>query len=103
MVPVIGVLSDKKAFIPTPNAAEVEAIFDAPLEMFLKVSIPSSSNSWVLLEHTRFDLKYFLTTQFCIEHRTRIEEQRRRNGGDTTTYYISLILKQMTRSLSYGL
>ncbi|KAF4388864.1 hypothetical protein F8388_019043 [Cannabis sativa] len=36
VVPVIGVLSDKKAFIPAPNAAEVEAIFDAPLEMFLK-------------------------------------------------------------------
>ncbi|PON99104.1 Dihydroneopterin triphosphate diphosphatase [Trema orientale] len=36
VVPVIGVLSDKKAFIPAPNAAEVDAIFDAPLEMFLK-------------------------------------------------------------------
>jgi hypothetical protein len=37
VVPVIGILSDKKAFSPSPNAAEVEAIFDAPLEMFLKV------------------------------------------------------------------
>lgn len=36
VVPVIGVLQDRKAFIPAPNAAEVEAIFDAPLEMFLK-------------------------------------------------------------------
>ncbi|XP_062095868.1 nudix hydrolase 15, mitochondrial-like [Humulus lupulus] len=36
VVPVIGVLSDKKAFTPALNAAEVEAIFDAPLEMFLK-------------------------------------------------------------------
>lgn len=34
---MIGTLSDIKAFSPTPNAAEVEAIFDAPLEMFLKV------------------------------------------------------------------
>ena len=39
MVPVIGVLSDKNAFVPALNAAEVEAIFDAPLEMFLKVSL----------------------------------------------------------------
>ncbi|KAK2994556.1 hypothetical protein RJ640_017285 [Escallonia rubra] len=36
VVPVVGILSDKKAFNPKPNAAEVEAIFDAPLEMFLK-------------------------------------------------------------------
>ncbi|KAA8515161.1 hypothetical protein F0562_018339 [Nyssa sinensis] len=36
VVPVIGILSDSKAFNPSPNAAEVEAIFDAPLEMFVK-------------------------------------------------------------------
>lgn len=36
VVPVIGVLSDRKAFKPILNAAEVETIFDAPLEMFLK-------------------------------------------------------------------
>ncbi|KAL6991173.1 Nudix hydrolase 22, chloroplastic [Sarracenia purpurea var. burkii] len=36
VVPVIGILPDKKAFNPTPNAAEVEAIFYAPLDMFLK-------------------------------------------------------------------
>ncbi|KAL5772290.1 hypothetical protein ACOSQ2_012214 [Xanthoceras sorbifolium] len=36
VVPVIGILFDKKAFVPAPNAMEVEAIFDAPLEMFLK-------------------------------------------------------------------
>lgn len=35
--PVIGLLSNKKAFNPAPNTAEVEAIFDAPLEMFLKL------------------------------------------------------------------
>lgn len=39
VVPVIGILYDKKAFNPVPNAAEVEAIFDAPLEMFLKVRL----------------------------------------------------------------
>lgn len=36
VVPVIGLLFNKLAFRPTPNAAEVEEIFDAPLEMFLK-------------------------------------------------------------------
>ncbi|KAL8108151.1 nudix hydrolase 11-like isoform X1 [Apium graveolens] len=36
VVPVIGILYDKKKFNPVANAAEVEAIFYAPLEMFLK-------------------------------------------------------------------
>ncbi|XP_010441651.1 PREDICTED: nudix hydrolase 11 [Camelina sativa] len=36
VVPVIGFLLDKKAFRPIPNPAEVEEIFDVPLEMFLK-------------------------------------------------------------------
>lgn len=37
VVPVIGFLLDKKVFRPLPNPAEVEEIFDVPLEMFLKV------------------------------------------------------------------
>lgn len=37
VVPVVGILSDKQAFKPKLNANEVETIFDAPLEMFLKV------------------------------------------------------------------
>ncbi|KAE8714988.1 Nudix hydrolase 22 [Hibiscus syriacus] len=36
VVPVIGILHDRKAFKPTPNPAEVNAVFDAPLEMFIK-------------------------------------------------------------------
>lgn len=36
VIPVIGILSNKKDFHPSPNADEVEAVFDAPLEMFLK-------------------------------------------------------------------
>lgn len=36
VIPVIGILFDNKAFKPNPNPAEVEAIFNAPLEMFLK-------------------------------------------------------------------
>ncbi|XP_002522533.2 nudix hydrolase 15, mitochondrial [Ricinus communis] len=36
VIPVIGILRDKKAFKAMPNPAEVEAVFDAPLEMFIK-------------------------------------------------------------------
>lgn len=36
VVPVIGVLTSRKAFAPVANTAEVETVFDAPLEMFLK-------------------------------------------------------------------
>ncbi|KAM7262812.1 hypothetical protein ACFE04_000495 [Oxalis oulophora] len=36
VVPVIGILYDIKAFNPIPNPGEVDSIFDAPLEMFLK-------------------------------------------------------------------
>ncbi|KAK6932648.1 NUDIX hydrolase domain [Dillenia turbinata] len=36
VAPVIGILSDRKAFKPNPNTDEVEAVFDAPLEMFIK-------------------------------------------------------------------
>ncbi|GMI72866.1 ARABIDOPSIS THALIANA NUDIX HYDROLASE HOMOLOG 15, nudix hydrolase homolog 15 [Hibiscus trionum] len=36
VVPVIGILHDRKAFKPAPNPAEVDAVFDAPLEMFIK-------------------------------------------------------------------
>lgn len=38
VIPVIGILPDIKAFMPTLCVAEVEAVFDAPLEMFLKVN-----------------------------------------------------------------
>nr|CAB3482813.1 unnamed protein product [Digitaria exilis] len=36
VVPVIGILLNKEAFIPVLNIAEVDEIFDVPLEMFLK-------------------------------------------------------------------
>ncbi|XP_057499607.1 nudix hydrolase 15, mitochondrial-like [Actinidia eriantha] len=36
VVPVVGILSNIKAFNPAPSADEVEAVFDAPLEMFIK-------------------------------------------------------------------
>jgi hypothetical protein len=38
VVPIVGILSDINTFKPVPNAAEVDKIFDVPLEMFLKVS-----------------------------------------------------------------
>jgi len=34
---VLGVLTNKDAFSPILNSAEVEEIFDVPLEIFLKV------------------------------------------------------------------
>uniref|UniRef100_A0ACD5ZNE7 Uncharacterized protein n=1 Tax=Avena sativa TaxID=4498 RepID=A0ACD5ZNE7_AVESA len=37
VAPVIGILSDRALFNPVLNKDEVEDIFDAPLEMFLKV------------------------------------------------------------------
>ncbi|KAI6703668.1 hypothetical protein NL676_012804 [Syzygium grande] len=36
VVPVVGILFDKNAYRPATNPAEVEVIFDAPLEMFLQ-------------------------------------------------------------------
>ncbi|GAV78768.1 NUDIX domain-containing protein [Cephalotus follicularis] len=36
VVPIVGILGDKEAFNPNPNPAEVETVFDAPLEMFIK-------------------------------------------------------------------
>ncbi|PHU04337.1 Nudix hydrolase 22, chloroplastic [Capsicum chinense] len=36
VIPVVGILWDRNTFNPKINAAEVAAIFDAPLEMFLK-------------------------------------------------------------------
>lgn len=43
---MIGILYDKKKFTPVANAAEVEAIFYAPLEMFLKVPLLKIATPW---------------------------------------------------------
>lgn len=37
VVPVVGIVWDKNSMNLVANADEVDAIFDAPLEMFLKV------------------------------------------------------------------
>ncbi|KAL6197229.1 hypothetical protein ACLB2K_032838 [Fragaria x ananassa] len=60
VVPVIGLLSNKESFDPAPNAAEVEAIFYAPLEMFLKdESRRAEEREWMgdkyLLQHFYFE------------------------------------------------
>jgi hypothetical protein len=39
VIPVVGLLDDINVFVPYANPGEVDAIFDCPLEMFLKVSI----------------------------------------------------------------
>lgn len=51
VIPVIGILRDKKAFKPVPNPAEVEEVFDAPLEMFIKVFLTTLStfSAFILL------------------------------------------------------
>ncbi|KAG6531541.1 nudix hydrolase 15, mitochondrial-like [Zingiber officinale] len=36
VTPIIGILPDKQSFVPLLNASEVDEMFDAPLEMFLK-------------------------------------------------------------------
>lgn len=37
VAPIVGILPDKQSFVPLLNASEVDEMFDAPLEMFLKV------------------------------------------------------------------
>ena len=57
VVPVIGILNEKKAFKPIPNPDEVEAVFDAPLEMFIKVFL---LNSILDSRLYKFSLKFSL-------------------------------------------
>ncbi|KAK4775413.1 hypothetical protein SAY87_023374 [Trapa incisa] len=48
VVPVIGILTDKNGFHPSPNPSEVETVFDAPLEMFLKAeNEKSEEREWM--------------------------------------------------------
>ncbi|KAK3207013.1 hypothetical protein Dsin_021059 [Dipteronia sinensis] len=64
VVPVIGILYDKKAFVPAPNTLEVEAIFDAPLEMFLKCFI--SYHCWPQDEHRRAEEKEWMGDKYLL-------------------------------------
>ncbi|RWR97475.1 nudix hydrolase 15, mitochondrial [Cinnamomum micranthum f. kanehirae] len=57
VTPVIGILSDYKAFKPVLNTSEVEEIFDAPLEMFLKdENRRSGQREWM---GTKYLVHYF--------------------------------------------
>ena len=50
VTPVVGILPEHHKFEPRPNAGEVDAIFDVPLEMFLKVfSCTNFSLHWLIL------------------------------------------------------
>ncbi|KAJ3694226.1 hypothetical protein LUZ60_009706 [Juncus effusus] len=54
--PVIGILYDKDAFKPVLNRDEVEEIFDAPLEMFLKD------------ENRRFEEREWLDAKYLVHY-----------------------------------
>ena len=46
VTPVVGIVPEHHKFEPRPNAGEVDAIFDVPLEMFLKAGTQSLSTSF---------------------------------------------------------
>lgn len=53
VVPVVGLLPDRKSFRPVINPGEVDAIFDAPLEMFLKdENYRSEEKQWMGFNYT---------------------------------------------------
>ncbi|GJN03354.1 hypothetical protein PR202_ga20790 [Eleusine coracana subsp. coracana] len=59
VVPVVGILSDIQAFKPVLNAAEVDEIFDVPLEMFLKdENRTSEEREWMGQEFTLHHFSY---------------------------------------------
>lgn len=95
VVPVVGILSDKKAFVPAPNASEVEAVFDTPLEMFLKVSLSQSSSQSIYYASCMSHDIYSMMMDF----RMRTGEQRRENGWETSIYSITSIMKQRMRGM----
>ena len=64
VVPVVGILFDKKAFNPAPNVNEVETVFDVPLEMFLKV--PLQFDFYQLLFDIKFQKHFPVLTGFSL-------------------------------------
>lgn len=81
VIPVIGILSNKKDFHPSPNADEVEDVFDAPLEMFLKVF----SQLVVFLVHIKYSAIAAATHLIdnC-DPRMRIEDVKSEFGWETS-------------------
>lgn len=85
VVPVIGIIWDKMGFNPVPNADEVESIFDAPLEMFLKVCVLI-----MLIIHCSC-LSCKLLKKILAFCRMKIGEKRNENGWEINICSISLI------------
>ncbi|GLJ48710.1 hypothetical protein SUGI_1027290 [Cryptomeria japonica] len=53
VVPVVGLLTNRESFIPVLNPGEVDEIFDAPLEMFLKdENHRSEEREWMGFNYT---------------------------------------------------
>lgn len=83
VVPVIGILNDKEAFKPAPNPAEVESVFDAPLEMFIKVFFSLVS----LLSESTYVIAFVCFIDHCVSicFRMKTGGQRRESGWVTNT------------------
>ncbi|KAK4787947.1 hypothetical protein SAY86_019266 [Trapa natans] len=99
VVPVIGILTDKEAFNPTPNPSEVETVFHAPLEMFLKVLLLfSPANVFIIHEEIQ---KVILCGIFFLEnnHRMKIRSLKRGNGWEINILFISSIMIWMIRNI----
>uniref|UniRef100_A0A0C9QM83 TSA: Wollemia nobilis Ref_Wollemi_Transcript_25006_1103 transcribed RNA sequence n=1 Tax=Wollemia nobilis TaxID=56998 RepID=A0A0C9QM83_9CONI len=53
VTPVVGLLTNRESFLPVLNPGEVDAIFDAPLEMFLKnENHRSEEKQWMGFNYT---------------------------------------------------
>lgn len=81
VVPVIGILNDKEAFKPAPNPAEVESVFDAPLEMFIKVFFSLVS----LLSESTYVIAFVCFIDHFVYFRMKTGGQRRESGWVTNT------------------
>ncbi|KAL2635741.1 hypothetical protein R1flu_007220 [Riccia fluitans] len=58
VIPVIGLLDAMRNYNPKPNPGEVESVFEAPLEMFLKASVNYRSREREMLG-VRFRVHFF--------------------------------------------
>lgn len=100
VIPVVGILWDRKAFNPTPNPAEVEAVFDAPFEMFLKVPLVSFYQGGFIV--AVFIYSEASLVEIYILHRMRIGDPRSLSGWGKSIWSTSLITKQEIVIMLYG-
>lgn len=98
VVPVIGMLKEKNAFKPAPNPAEVETVFDAPLEMFIKVIFFSLHIKFSKC----FPLNGIWRIMSTIWSRMKTGCQRRKSGSATSIFFTILTMKQIKKSMWYG-